>query len=287
MKLPSVLYHRIKKLATFKILFAALLFFSYTTQASETCEFKVIAFYTAKNDAAHISFVREANQWFAEMGKQFDYCFEATPNWELLNESYLSAYQVVLFLDSRPEDALQRIAFENYMRQGGGWMGFHFSAFALTPSAFPDNWDWYQNVFLGSGAYKGNTWRPTAAVLKIEAAEHPATVGLPNQITAAPNEWYSWEKNLQENPDINILASIDPGSYPLGTGPKPHEIWHSGYYPVVWTHTLYKMVYFNMGHNDIDYENHTGKELSSTFSSPDQNQLILNALLWLGHGGQK
>jgi len=24
-------------------------------------------------------------------------------------------------------------------------------------------------------------------------------------------------------------------SFPLGTGPKPYEIWHSGYYPVVWT----------------------------------------------------
>ena len=46
------------------------------------------------------------------------------------------------------------------------------------------------------------------------------------------------------------------------------------------------MVYFNMGHNDIDYEHHTNKELSSTFSSPDQNQLILNALIWLGKGNK-
>ena len=30
--------------------------------------FKVIAFYTAKNDLAHISFVHEANKWFPQMG---------------------------------------------------------------------------------------------------------------------------------------------------------------------------------------------------------------------------
>jgi hypothetical protein len=68
----------------------------------------------------------------------------------------------------------------------------------------------------------------------------------------------------------------------LGTGPKPHEIWHSGYYPVVWTNKNYKMVYANMGHNDIDYENKTNKELSFQFNNPVQNQLIINCLLWLG-----
>ena len=33
---------------------------------------------------------------------------------------------------------------------------------------------------------------------------------------------------------------------PLGIGPKPHETWHSGYYPVVWTNKCYRMVYFNL-----------------------------------------
>jgi hypothetical protein len=70
----------------------------------------------------------------------------------------------------------------------------------------------------------------------------------------------------------------------LGTGPKPDEIWHSGYYPVVWTNKKYRMIYMNMGHNDMDYENHTNKELSSQFSSEMQNKLIIDGLLWLGRG---
>ncbi|HWJ27944.1 MAG TPA: hypothetical protein VNS32_15470, partial [Flavisolibacter sp.] len=85
------------------------------------------------------------------------------------------------------------------------------------------------------------------------------------------------------NPDIQILLSIDSSSFPLGTGPKPHEIWHSGYHPVVWTNKKYRMIYMNMGHNDMDYEHGTNKELSSTFSSQEEDQLIINALLWLGH----
>ena len=71
--------------------------------------------------------------------------------------------------------------------------------------------------------------------------------------------------------------------YPLGTGPKAHEIWHSGYYPVVWTNQRYRMLYFNMGHNDLDYQK-PNKEPSSTFASETQNRLILDGLLWLGAG---
>ena len=84
------------------------------------------------------------------------------------------------------------------------------------------------------------------------------------------------------NPAIRVLLSIDPASFPLGTGPKPHEIWHSGYYPVVWANARYRMLYVNMGHNDIDYEHHTGQELSRTFDNAVQNKLIIAGLLWLG-----
>ena len=80
--------------------------------------------------------------------------------------------------------------------------------------------------------------------------------------------------------------SIDSASFPLGTGPKLYEIWHSGYYPVVWINKNFKMIYFNMGHNDIDYENKTNKELSFTFDNETQNRLIIDALLWLGDAGK-
>ena len=246
--------------------------------------FRVIAFYTAQNDPAHISFVHEANRWFAAMAARRHFTYDSTPDWSRLDAQTLARYQVVVFLDTRPDSAAQRMAFQQYMENGGAWMGFHFAGFALTPSAFPQNWDWYHQQFLGSGAYAGNTWRPTSAVLRIEKPRHPATRRLPVTITSAPNEWYRWENDLRQNPDIEILASIDSSSFPLGTGPKPHEIWHSGYYPAVWTHKKYRMLYFNMGHNDMDYESGADTTLSSTFSSEWQNRLILDGLIWLGRG---
>lgn len=248
----------------------------------DTPKFKVIAFYTGKNDQAHISFVKDANEWFPKMAAKYNFTFDTTTNWDNLNINFLRQYQVVLFWDTRPEKPAQRAAFQQYMEQGGGWMGFHFAAFALTPSGFNMDWDWYHNQFLGSGQYASNTWRPTSAVLRVENKTHPATKNLPATFNSAPNEWYRWEHDLRKNPDIDILLSIDSSSFPLGTGPKLNEIWHSGYYPVVWTNKKYKMLYLNMGHNDIDYEHKTNKTLSHSFENETQNQLIINGLLWLG-----
>jgi hypothetical protein len=250
-----------------------------------TPKFSVVAFYTAKEDDAHISFVREARSWFPAMAAKHNFSFASTSDWRNLNADFLSRYQVVVFLDTRPEAPEQRSAFRTYMEHGGAWMGFHFSAFALTPSAYPQDWEWYHDTFLGSGQYVSNTWRPTSAVLRVEDAMHPATRRLPATFQSAPNEWYRWEKDLRQNPAIDVLLSIDSTSFPLGTGPKPQEIWHSGYFPVAWTNRNYRMIYLNMGHNDIDYEHlydSTNRTLSHTLGSPVQDRLIVEALLWLG-----
>jgi hypothetical protein len=258
-----------------------------TATAPPEGSFKVVAFYLGKSDPAHISFVHEANRWFPEAARQNGFTYVSTNDWSQLNPGFLAQIQVVLFLDSRPDDPAQRAAFRQYMESGGAWMGFHYAGFALTPSQVPQNWDWYHNEFIGAGSYVGNTWRPTSAVLRVEAREHPATAHLPETFLSSPNEWYKWSNNLRKNPDIQVLLSIDPSSFPVGTGPNTNEIWHAGDYPVVWTNKRYKMMYFNMGHNDIDYQHKTGKELSQTFTNPIQDQLIIDGLRWLGRGSSK
>jgi hypothetical protein len=247
--------------------------------------FKVIAFYTARHDLAHISFVHEANRWFPAIARQYHFRYDSTDNWDNLNAHFLSQYQVVIFLDARPDKPAQRKAFQEFMENGGAWMGFHFSAFALTPSDYPMNWDWYHNRFLGSGSYISNTWRPTSAILRVENHFHPATENLPDTFSSSPNEWYRWQNDLRQNPNIDILLSIDSSSFPLGTGPKQNEIWHKGYYPVAWSNKNYRMIYVNMGHNDMDYEHKidsTARTLSHTFDNKMQNRLIVGSLLWLG-----
>ena len=272
--------HQFFFIYTFSLMLSSALFAQNKGDA-----FKVIAFYTARHDLAHISFVHEANRWFPGIARQYHFSYDSTDNWDNLNAHFLSRYQVVIFLDTRPDKPGQRKAFQKFMEKGGAWMGFHFSVFALTPSDYPMNWDWYHNRFLGSGSYVSNTWRPTSAVLRVENHFHPATKNLPDTFTSSPNEWYCWQNDLRQNPDINILLSIDSSSFPLGTGPKQSEIWHKGYYPVAWSNKNYRMIYVNMGHNDMDYEHKidsTNRTLSHTFNNKMQNRLIINSLLWLG-----
>ena len=267
------------------LVLASVLCIGAAPAASRAPAFRVIAFFTGREDQAHISFLHEAVRWFPEVAAKHHFQFDTTSDWRNLNARFLSDYQVVVFLDTRPEEPAQRAAFQSYMEHGGAWMGFHFAGFALTPSAVPANWDWYHDQFLGAGSYVSNTWRPTSAVLRVEDRSHPATAHLPATFRSSPSEWYRWEKDLRQNPDIDILLSIDSSSFPLGTGPKPQEIWHSGYYPVVWTNRKYRMIYFNMGHNDIDYEHKydtTNRTLSHTFGNGVQDRLVIDALLWLG-----
>jgi Trehalose utilisation/Ricin-type beta-trefoil lectin domain len=244
-------------------------------KASAAPTFKVLAFYdSVENDAAHASFVHEAKQWFPQVAADNGFSWTATDDWSQVNTSTLSQYQVVMFLDDFPHSANQQSAFQSYMNNGGAWMGFHVSAF----NTDPQTWSWYHNTFLGTGAFETNSWGPTSTTLRIEDATHPATAGLPGTITSSVSEWYSWANDLRENPDIDILASVDPSGFPVGT--DPGQTWHSGYYPLVWTNKNYKMLYANFGHNAMDYGNNT--TLSLTFSSPQQNQLVVDGLKWLG-----
>ncbi|MER7664144.1 MULTISPECIES: ThuA domain-containing protein [unclassified Streptomyces] len=239
--------------------------------------FKVIAFYNGTWDAAHINFVKEANEWFPRTAAQNNFSYTATTNWELLANGGVNEYQVVLFLDDAPQSAAQRAGFERYMRAGGGWMGFHVSAFTTNAAA----WPWYYNQFLGSGNFRSNTWGPTTSVLRTEDRTHPSTTGLPATFTSSVSEWYSWSNDLRNNQNIKVLASVDPSSFPLGT--DPNQTWYSGYYPILWTNTQYKMLYANFGHNAMDYA--TNQPLSSTFASATQNRFLIDGLKWLGGAG--
>jgi hypothetical protein len=239
-------------------------------------QFKVIAFYNGTWDAAHINFVKEANEWFPQAAAQNNFSYTSTNDWNQLNASNLAQYKVVIFLDDAPKTAAQRTAFQQYMQNGGGWLGFHVSAF----NTDPNSWSWYYNTFLGTGAFRNNTWGPTTAVLRTENRTHPSTQRLPATFTSSVSEWYSWNNDLRNNPNISILASVDPSSFPLGT--DPNQTWYSGYYPIIWTNKSYKMLYTNFGHNAMDYANN--RPLSSTFASETQNRWLIDGLLWLGGG---
>ncbi|BEL07188.1 RICIN domain-containing protein [Actinoplanes sichuanensis] len=246
---------------------------AHTVQATAAAPFKVLAFYNGTWDAAHIDFDKEARDWFPRAGAQYGFTWEATTDWSRLSATGLAGYQVIMFLDDGPP-AERRAAFQTYMQNGGGFLGFHVSAFTTSASS----WSWYYNTFLGSGNFATNTWGPTAETLRIDNRNHPSTAGLPATIQSSVSEWYSWSNDLRQNPNIDVLASLDASTFPVGT--DPNQQWRSGYYPILWTNKNYKMLYANFGHNGMNYETNT--RTSSTFDSAQQNQWLIQGLQWLG-----
>jgi len=241
--------------------------------ASQAAPFKVLGLFRAGYDAAHINYAHETNMWFPKVAAANGFQYDSSKNWDLLNDPTLKdQYQVVMFLDDQPS-ANQHAGFQKYMEAGGGFIGFHVSAFCTNAN----DWAWYHNTLLGSGAFRSNTWGPTPAQMKVEDPTHPVTKGFPTVFKSEVSEWYNWNNDLRKNPDIKVLCSIDPSSYPLGT--DPNQSWRSGDNPIVWTNTKFKMIYCNSGHNDMDYAANTAK--SHTWDNAQHVTLVLNALKWL------
>lgn len=235
--------------------------------------YNVLAFYDGTYDAAHINFVHEAIKWLPEHSAQNGFTFHSTNDWSKMNQDNLKKYKVVMFLDGVPYGQQQRQAFQHYIEQGGGWIGFHVCAYNDKKS----DWPWFHETLLGTGTFKSNTWWPTKVTLHNDAQNHPAMKGIPQKFGSSVSEWYAWEHDLRKNPDIEILASIDGSSFPVGT--DPNQSWYSGYYPIIWSNKKHKVIYANFGHNYMDYKKNVG--LSSTFASADQNKFLFQALNYL------
>jgi len=254
---------------------------------AQTTPFKVIAFYSAKDvtgngylgiDPAHISFAHESNGFFPTYGAAHGFTYDSTMDWTKVGDSaFLSKYNVVMWLDDQPGNATQMTGFKKYMDRGGALICFHVCAYDDNSMV---SWPWYFDSLLCSGQFKNNTWLPTSAKMHIEDTTHPVTKGVATPFTAPVCEWYSFTKDVRTNANIKVLWSIDPSGFPVGTTAQ----WTSGYYPIAWVNTKWKMFYDNVGHNNMNYG--TNQPISLTWSNNQAHtQLVLNALKWLAGTG--
>lgn len=62
------------------ILFLQIIFIA-NTAGQQKALFRVLSFYTAKNDPAHISFVHEANRWLAQQAATHHFQYDSTNDW--------------------------------------------------------------------------------------------------------------------------------------------------------------------------------------------------------------
>ena len=251
---------RIRRIVQFVLVVILL---SSTATLAQQSRFKVLAFYSETTEPDHVQFAQDAVKFLAACAAKEHFAFDATANWADLNDERLKSYQLVIWLNESPARAEQRTAFERYMQHGGAWLGFHAAAYNDKDT----NWPWFVE-FLGGTVFSTNSWPPLPARLSIDDPAHPVVAGIPQNFDSPANEWYIWKPNPRLNDNVRVLVTFSPSNYPIGF----KDVLTAGDLPVVWTNTKYKMLYMNMGHGD------------KIFTSPTQNQLIENAVNWLGTG---
>ncbi|HXM98844.1 MAG TPA: ThuA domain-containing protein [Candidatus Dormibacteraeota bacterium] len=243
------------------LLLSLIVSFSPNAAVANQPRFKVLAFYSTNVEPDHVLFAEGALKFFSEAANKNNFTFDSTTHWDDMNDSNLGKYQMVVWLNDEPATAEQKRAFQKYMENGGAWLGFHVAAYNDKDS----NWPWFVD-FLGGGVFHSNNWPPLPAKLAVDDRNHPVTMDLPGSFMAPDNEWYIWKPSPRLNKDVRVLVTLDPSNYPIGF----KDVLTSGDLPVVWTNTKYRMLYMNMGHGD------------KIFTSPIQNKLILDGILWLG-----
>lgn len=227
--------------------------------AGQRVRFRALLIWDPSAEPAHVEFDKQAIRFFHKLSYGEGFTYDTRTDCPA-NLDTLKQYDVVVMLNALPHEAQARKAFEQYMEQGGGWLGFHATGY----NDGNTHWPWL-NEFLGCGPFLSNNWPPQPALVDVESQSHPVTRSLPQQFVVPASEFYQFLPSPRTNENVEVLVSISPKNYPFGI----KDIVTHGDFPIVWTNKKYRMVYLNMGHGD------------EGFIDATQKLLFTNAFRWL------
>lgn len=245
----------------------AMLNVGYPSDYAKRPRFNALIFYSDTAEEAHVQFAEQAINFFHRLSYGEGYTYTVTTSLtDYLGN--LQDFDVIIDINTLPGTETERKAFEEYMENGGGWIGFHAAGYNDSRT----NWPWF-NKFLGAGTFYCNTWPPQPALMEVEGnPTHPVTKNLPASFVAPACEWYQWQNpSPTENPDVEVFLSLSQKNYPIGI----KDIISFGDFPIVWSNRNYRMIYLNIGHGDEE------------FTDATQNLLLVNAFRWIASRSPK
>ena len=232
----------------------------YPANYAKAPRFKALVYYTQHAEEAHVQFAEQATTFFKKLNYGDGFVLDITTDFSKYPYEKLKEYNVIIMLNTSPNTKAERDAFEQYMENGGGWVGFHAAAYNDKNT----HWPWFVK-FLGGGVFYCNNWPPQPVLVEVDNEEHPVTKNLPASFVAPASEWYQWTPSPRQNKDVEVLLSLSPKNYPLGS----KDVVNFGDFPIVWSNKNYRMIYLNMGHGDEEFIDGT------------QNLLLVNAFRWV------
>lgn len=232
----------------------------YPANYAKAPRFKALVYYTQHAEEAHVQFAEQATTFFKKLNYGDGFVLDITTDFSKYPYEKLKEYNVIIMLNTSPNTKAERDAFEQYMENGGGWVGFHAAAYNDKNT----HWPWFVK-FLGGGVFYCNNWPPQPVLVEVDNEEHPVTKNLPASFVAPASEWYQWTPSPRQNKDVEVLLSLSPKNYPQGI----KDVVNFGDFPIVWSNKNYRMIYLNMGHGDEEFIDGT------------QNLLLVNAFRWV------
>lgn len=214
------------------IFFIVLGLFSTTLYANS---FRVLVF--SKTEGFRHSSIPTGIAAITQLGQEYGFIVEATENAALFNFENLQKFEVIIFL-STTGDVLsieQQNAFEQYIHNGGGFVGIH----AASDTEY--DWPWYGKLV---GAYFDSHPEIQTATIQVTDQNHISTKHL-SKFWERTDEWYNYNKNPRGQ--VHVLATLDESSYSGGNMENDH--------PIAWMHEFHggRSWYTGGGHTEASY----------------------------------
>jgi type 1 glutamine amidotransferase len=183
-----------------------------TTTTDNGNDFRVLIFTKSADAAAPAAAPGVAA--IQALGKQHRFTVQVTDDPRKFDRAHLKQYRVVVFLNNVGDvltDA-QQAAFEDYYRDGGGFVAVH-SAIEAEPQ-----WSFLSDV-LGTRATGASAVAP--ATIKVADRVHPASEVLPERWNRT-DRWYNFASNVRGL--SHVLATVDEKTYTGGSMGFDHPI---------------------------------------------------------------
>jgi PKD repeat protein/type 1 glutamine amidotransferase len=180
--------------------------------SEEGMQFRVLVF-TKAAAGAHAS-TPAGVAAIERLGRDLRFTVQVTNDASKFDAAHLKQFRTVVFLNTSGDvlNAAQQGAFEEYYRDGGGFVGVH-SAIETEP-----DWSFLTDI-LGTRAAGASAVTP--AVIKVADRVHPASETLPEYWNRT-DQWYNFTANVRGF--SHVLATVDETTYSGGTMGFDHPI---------------------------------------------------------------
>ncbi len=213
------------------ILITIFFFSCSSTKENSNANKQVLVF--SKTQAFRHASIPEGKLAMLKLGLENKWAVDTTEDASLFTAGNLKKYNTIVFLNTTGDvlNEEQQIAFQNYIRGGGSFVGIHAA------SDTEKDWPWYNNLV---GAYFKGHPKPQNARYNVVDKSFPAVSFMPDTINRMEEiyNFYNLKKEL-----VKVVMTVDEASYTGGN--------MGAYHPIAWYHTYDggKSFYTAWGHH--------------------------------------